>query len=318
MGFALLAQSLTATMMRHCWQRRTLRGHHPPVLHTISCPVGGLRHRASKKTHTTPDYSFCVGPELTERFYMLRPQRDEAVRSNQLLGALEPDARKRIDPHLRPAPYQLGAIVCEAGGPLDHAYFPEGSVLSLLTVLENGSAIETANIGREGAFGLFAAMYSRVSFNRCLVQMEGPMVHCPIEVLRAEFKRSEHVRDLFVSYSETLLSQVQQTVACNALHSTEERMCRWLLMMHDRAEGESLTYTHEFLANMLGANRKSVTVAAQSMQAAGLISYHRGTIQVVDRVSLEKASCECYAIVKERFDAFLTPPSAAFQGTTRG
>ena len=95
-------------------------------------------------------------------------------------------------------------------------------------------------------------------------------------------------------------------------------MCRWLLMMHDRAEGESLTYTHEFLANMLGANRKSVTVAAQSMQAAGLISYHRGTIQVVDRVSLEKASCECYAIVKERFDAFLTPPSAAFQGTTRG
>ena len=94
------------------------------------------------------------------------------------------------------------------------------------------------------------------------------MVHCPIEVLRAEFKRSEHVRDLFVSYSETLLSQVQQTVACNALHSTEERVCRWFLMMHDRAEGKSLTYTHEFLANMLGANRKSVTVAAQSMQAA--------------------------------------------------
>jgi hypothetical protein len=126
------------------------------------------------------------------------------------------------------------------------------------------------------------------------------------------------VRDLFVSYSETLLSQVQQTVACNALHSTEERMCRWLLMMHDRAEGESLTYTHEFLANMLGANRKSVTVAAQSMQAAGLISYHRGTIQVVDRVGLEKASCECYAIVKERFDAFLTPPPTAVQGVPRG
>jgi hypothetical protein len=97
-------------------------------------------------------------------------------------------------------------------------------------VLENGSAIETANIGREGAFGLFAAMYSRVSFNRCLVQFEGGMV-----------------RNLFVSYSETLLSQVQQTVACNALHSTEERMCRWLLMMHDRAEGEALPYAHEFL-----------------------------------------------------------------------
>jgi len=120
---------------------------------------------------------------------------------------------------------------------LKHAYFPEGAVLSLLTVLENGAAIETANIGREGAFGLFAAMYSRVSFNRCMVQLEGGMVRCPIELLQWEFKNSEHVRNLFVSYSETLLSQVQQTVACNALHSTEERMCRWLLMMHDRAEG---------------------------------------------------------------------------------
>jgi CRP-like cAMP-binding protein len=248
---------------------------------------------------------------------MLNSQRND-VRSNQLLGALEPASRGRIGPHLEPIQLKLGKVVCEAGGLLKHAYFPEGSVLSLLTVLENGSAVETANIGREGAFGLFAAMYSRVSFNRCIVQLDGRTVRCPIELLQSEFKSSEHVRDLFVSYSETLLSQVQQSVACNALHSTEERMCRWLLMMHDRAEGESLTYTHEFLANILGANRKSVTLAAQSMQAAGLISYHRGTIQVVDRVGLEKASCECYAIVKERFDAFLTPPSTAVQGTTRG
>ena len=239
-------------------------------------------------------------------------------RNNRLLGALETASRKRIDPHLEPITLKLGAIVCEAGGLLKHAYFPQGAVLSLLTVLENGSAIETANIGREGAFGLFAAMYSRTSFNRCLVQLEGDMLRCPIELLQSEFKHSEHVRDLFVSYSETLLSQVQQTVACNAMHSTEEKMCRWLLMMHDRAEGEVLAYTHEFLSHMLGANRKSVTLAAQSMQAAGLISYRRGKIQVLDRPGLEKASCECYAIVRERFDAFLTPPSTAVQGNTKG
>ena len=238
--------------------------------------------------------------------------------SNQLLGAMHPDSRKRIDPHLEPVDFKLGDIVCEAGGLLKHAYFPQGSVLSLLTVLENGSAIETANIGREGAFGLFAAMYSRVSFNRCIVQLVGPTVRCPIELLQFEFRNSEHVRNLFVSYSETLLSQVQQTVACNALHSTEERMCRWLLMMHDRAEGEALTYTHEFLANILGANRKSVTLAAQSMQNAGLISYRRGAIQVLDRPGLEQATCECYAIVKERFDAFLQPPDTAAQGDTIG
>ena len=122
-------------------------------------------------------------------------------------------------------------------------------------------------------------MYSRVSFNRCLVQLEGDMVRCPIELLQSEFKRSEYVRDLFVSYSETLRpSQVQQSVACNAMHATEERMCRWLLMMHDRAEGGALPYTHDFLSHMLGANRKSVTLAARSLQTAGLISYRRGRI----------------------------------------
>jgi CRP-like cAMP-binding protein len=252
--------------------------------------------------------------EPKRRNAMPKVQTDHDLRSNRLLGALEPDSRKRLDPHLEPVDFKLGDMVCDAGGLLKHAYFPQGSVLSLLTVLENGAAIETANIGREGAFGLFAAMYSRVSFNRCIVQLEGHMVRCPIQLLQYEFKNSEHVRDLFVSYSETLLSQVQQTVACNAMHTTEERMCRWLLMMHDRAGGEALPYTHEFLSHILGANRKSVTLAAQAMQNAGLISYRRGTIQVMDRPGLENASCECYAIVKERFDAFLKPPSTAVPG----
>jgi CRP-like cAMP-binding protein len=245
---------------------------------------------------------------------MSKVQTDDDFRSNQLLSALEDESLDRLRPHLEEVELRLGSVVCEAGGQLKHAYFPRGSVLSLLTVLESGAAIETANIGREGAFGLFAAMYSRTSFNRCLVQLEGHTVRCPIELLQAEFQNSEHVRDLFVSYSETLLSQVQQTAACNAMHTTEERMCRWLLMMHDRADGEILQYTHEFLSHILGSNRKSVTLAAQSMQDAGLISYHRGTMQVLDRKGMEKASCECYGIVKERFDAFLSPPLFAVQG----
>lgn len=244
---------------------------------------------------------------------MVTTERASSVHSNQLLEALESSVRERISPHIEPVTLKLEAVVCEAGRSLRHAYFPEGGVLSLLTVLQNGSAIETANIGREGAFGL-AAIYSPLSFNRCIVQLEGPLVRCPIEILRHEFSHSEVLRDLFVNYSETLLSQVQQTVACNALHTTEERLCRWLLMMHDRAEGEYLTYTHEFLARILGANRKSITLAAQSMQDAGLISYHRGKMQVLDRPGLEKASCECYEIVKRRFDAFLVPRSISGQG----
>lgn len=237
---------------------------------------------------------------------------------NHLLRAMEPSSRGQIGRQLEVTRPRLGTVVCDAGGSLTHVYFPEGAVLSLLTVLEDGSAVETANIGREGAFGLFAAMYSQVSFNRCLIQLEGNVARCPVEVIRKEFQSSEHMRDLLVSYSETLLSQVQQTVACNAMHTTEERICRWLLMMHDRAAGEPLTYTHEFLSNMLGANRKSITLAAQSLQNAGLISYHRGKIEILDRAGLEKASCECYAIVRERFDAFLTPPDNAFRSDTKG
>ena len=141
-----------------------------------------------------------------------------AARSNQLLGALEPASRKRIDSHLEPIKLKLGAVVCEAAGLLKHAYFPEGSVLSLLTVLENGSAIETANIGREGAFGLFAAMYSRVSFNRCIVQLEGPMVRCPIEFLQSEFKNSEHVRESFCQLfgDAAITGPADRRLQCNA------------------------------------------------------------------------------------------------------
>jgi CRP-like cAMP-binding protein len=241
-----------------------------------------------------------------------------ALHQNQLLGAFEPASRSRVEKYMRPMTLKLGTVICEAGGILEHAYFPQGSVLSLLTVLENGSAIECANIGREGAFGLFAAMYSRVSFNQCVVQLQGPLLRCPIEPLRSEFEKSDHIRNLLVSYSETLLSQIMQTVACNALHSVEERMCRWLLMTHDRAEGESLTYTHEFLAHILGANRTSITFAAQSLQNAGLITYRRGVMQIKDRAGMEKASCECYAVVKARFDAFLRPPLTAVQETKSG
>jgi CRP-like cAMP-binding protein len=249
---------------------------------------------------------------------MKQPQIEKTVHKNQLFGAFGKDVRSRMSTYMKPVDFKLGTTVCEAGGLLEHVYFPQGSVLSLLTVLENGSEIECANIGREGAFGLFAAMYSRVSFNRCTVQLEGPMLRCEIEPLRKEFHRSAHMQDLLVSYSETLLSQVMQTVACNSLHSVEERLSRWLLMMHDRADGEQLTYTHEFLARMMGANRTSVTHAAQSLQGLSLISYRRGMMQVLNRVGLEAASCECYAIVRKRFDAFLVPPSTAVQETKSG
>jgi CRP-like cAMP-binding protein len=230
------------------------------------------------------------------------------AQANRLLGALEPASRARIESHLVPVTFKPGDIVCEAGGQLDHVYFPQGSILSLLTVLESGAAIETANIGCEGAFGLFAAMAGRGSFAQCLVRMEGGLVRCPIGLLRSEFNRSEYVRDLFVGYSETLLAQAQQTAACNTMHTVRQRLGRWLLMMHDHAPVEALPCTHEILSDALGANRKSVTLGAQAIQAAGLIHYQRGRIRVLDRPGLEKAACECYAAVRNRLDAFQKAP----------
>jgi hypothetical protein len=159
-------------------------------------------------------------------------------------------------------------------------------------------------------------MYSRTSFNRSLVQLQGGLIRVPIKVLQVEFEQSAQIRNLFVSYSETQLAQIQQTVACNSMHTTQERICRWLLMMHDRADGEELVYTHEFLAAMMGVSRKSVTLAAQALQAAGLIEYRRGKMQVLDRPGLENASCECYSVIKERFGAFLKPPPHAVQEET--
>lgn len=275
------------------------------MLETVCCPPNITRERDKVFSRNLECSPLAANLAAERNARMARPLVAKKTHKNGILGSFPGDVHDRIMSLMEPVDLKLGTIVCEGGGVLHHAYFPEGCVLSLLTVLENGSEIECANIGREGAFGLFAAMYSGTSFNRCTVQLEGEMLRCDIAPLRIEFHKSEQLQKLFVEYSETLLSQVMQTVACNSLHSVEERMSRWLLMMHDRAEGERLTYTHEFLAHIMGINRTSATIAAQSLQNKGLISYRRGLMQVEDRAGLEAASCECYAIVKKRFDVFL-------------
>lgn len=234
---------------------------------------------------------------------------------NRLLSAFESASEGRLSPYLERVERKLGDVLCEAGGFHNHVYFPDGAVLSLLTVLENGTAIETANIGREGAFGLGAAMskYNRTSFNRSSVQMEGGLLRIPAELLREEFVNSAHIRDLFVNYTGALLAQVQQTVACNALHTARQKLSRWLLMMNDRVDGRELPYTHEFLSDMLGINRKTITLTAQKLQRQDLITYHRGRIQILDPPGLERASCECYSIVKRRFDDLMSAPLRAAQ-----
>jgi CRP-like cAMP-binding protein len=227
---------------------------------------------------------------------------DALRRRNRILHNLESATCWRISPYLQSVTPGRGAVVFEPGAVLDYAYFPTGCVISLQAVLENDAAIETANIGSEGAFGLSAILSSRVSFVRGVVRLPGALIRCPLDALRDE-GADEVVRHLCVVNSESILTQVQQNAVCKARHDTTARLCRWLLTMHDRDGSESVAYPHTFLARILDETSGSVALAAQSLQTDGLVTYRRGTLRMLDRPGLEQASCECYAIVKKRLDA---------------
>lgn len=236
---------------------------------------------------------------------MLEIDLEKFTSKNHMFGAFPSASRNKLLPHLKLVEPKLGATVCEAGSQLKYAYFPEASVLSLLTVMEDGSEIESATIGCEGVFGIFSALYNQRSFSRCVVQYEGRMLRCRIGILQDIFHNNMEMQNILLAYSESILSQVMQSVACIGLHSIRERLCRLLLTADDRIKGKVLTYTHELLSRVMSVNRTSVTLAAQSLQDRGLISYRRGMITIQDRKGLEASCCECYAVLQARF---IAPP----------
>jgi CRP-like cAMP-binding protein len=212
------------------------------------------------------------------------------------------DERLRLEQHVETVELQALTVLCEPGSVVRHVYFPQSCVLSLLAVSETGDAVEAATVGREGAFDLFAGAQDRQAFTRCLVQLGGTADRVLASLLRQELDRSPQARAATMNYLEALILQIQQSALCNALHAVEARLCRWLLMMYDRADRNRLPLTQEFLAGILGASRTTVTSAARTLQSAGAIRYRRGTVDVVDRKKLEGAACECYAVVRRHFE----------------
>ena len=185
-----------------------------------------------------------------------------------------------------------------SGAPLQHAYFPHGGVICLMAAMRKGGA-ETATVGPEGFIGFEALLGSRIASQRVLVQVEGTASRLPIQTLADAAQESASLRGVLLGYVRYFLIQVLQSVACNGLHSVQERFARWLLMAHDRAGTDSFRLTQEFLADLLGIHRPSVTIVARTLQAAGLISYSRGLITITDRQGLEEATCECYDMVRQ-------------------
>jgi CRP-like cAMP-binding protein len=229
---------------------------------------------------------------------------------NRLLEALAQADRTLLLPHLRDIVLEQGAVLEEQGERIEHVYFPHSGVVSLLAVMRQGDAIEIATIGREGAVGSLAGLGPRRAHTRAVVQVAGTASRISASRFRKAAERSQAIRDLIVRYGEMLLIQVQQTAACNALHDVEERLSRWLLQVRDRVNDNSIRLTHEFLSQMLGVRRPTVTVVAHMLQKAGLIRYHRGHIEILDRPGLEARACECYSAIRRNIEG-ATPPARA-------
>jgi CRP-like cAMP-binding protein len=215
-----------------------------------------------------------------------------------LLASLKPHDRSLLEPFVEAVDLRRGEVLFEPGEDIVSTHFPgPGSMISLVLSMRDGRTIEAATIGREGFVGGLVSAGVKPSFARIIVQIGGVALRLKTARLEEAKKRSASLRDLFSRYADALLSQVLQSVACNALHTIEERCSRWLLIAGDRVTNDHIPLTQEFLAEMLGVQRTTVSTAAQRLQRKGLIRYSRGLITISDRRGLEEAACECYATV---------------------
>jgi CRP-like cAMP-binding protein len=237
--------------------------------------------------------------------YALVPTPCVNHRANRLLAALGPDDFAGLEPHLHEVSLQQEQVLYESGDTLRHAYFPHNTVVSLVAVMKDGRSAEMAVYGREGALGIVSTLTVSQSFGRYIVQASGTASRIELERLHEVISQRPKVRQLVLRFTEAMMARVLQNVACNAVHGVEARCCRWILSMHDRLDQNTVPLTHEFLADMLGVQRSTVSSITRSLQEAGLIMQGRGLITVTNRAGLEGASCECYGMVRRSFERLL-------------
>jgi CRP-like cAMP-binding protein len=227
-------------------------------------------------------------------------------RANRFLAALAPDDFALLEPQLEALLLPQGSVLYEPGDPIRYTYFPHDAIVSLVDVMADGRLAEVAMFGREGLFGLLTAFVSREAFGRYVVQVAGSASRLPLERMHVAMRSRPYLQRQVLAYNEALLAQAYHTVACNALHPVEARCCRWILSTHDRLDQDALPLTHEFLAEMLGVQRSTVSATLRSLQMAGMIEQRRGGIDVLNRAGLEQGACECYHKIRLRFEKLLT------------
>jgi CRP-like cAMP-binding protein len=230
--------------------------------------------------------------------------------SNELLASLPAADMQLLRPHLRPVELVHEAILARTGDAIDHVYFPHSGVISLVVRLAGGQTVEAAMVGRDSVFGAGAALDGAVAMNDAVVQLPGAASVLDLASLRKAAEQSLPFRTTLIRHEQALFAQAQQSAACNASHTVETRLSRWLLRARDLSHSDTLALTQEFLAQMLGVQRTSVSAVANALQHAGMIRYRRGRIDIVDLDAVREGSCECYQTVKAHYDRLVNNHSS--------
>ena len=228
-----------------------------------------------------------------------------SVPTNQLLSALPLEEYQRLLPHLEHIPLALGKVLYEPGKSITDVYFPHEAMLSLVSIMTDGSTTEVGLVGSEGMIGLPIILGSDYSISKVIVQVQGTATKLSAELLKQEFLRGEKLQKLLLLYTQARLSQISLIAACKSHHTVEQRFSRWLLTVNDCIIKDDLPLTQKFISQMLGVRRASVTEAALVLQKSKIISYNRGHIRILDRKKLEAKACECYASIKQEFNRLL-------------
>ncbi len=224
---------------------------------------------------------------------------------NWLFKSLPPAEWERLLPFIQPFDMPLGLVLSESGDKMNYVYFPTTAIVSLLYGLENGSSAEIAVVGNEGCVGVAIFMGGQSTLSSSVVQSAGKSYRIKAQAILEEFGKAGPMMHLFLRYTQALITQMSQTAVCNRHHTLDQQFCRWLLLSLDRLTSNDLVMTQELISNMLGVRREGVTEAALKVQKAGLISYSRGHIKILDRKGLEHRTCECYQVVKTEYERLL-------------
>src|SRR3954470_18813127 len=229
------------------------------------------------------------------------------LQSNAILSSLSASDAAALRPHLKATHLPQKMVLFETGDTIKAVYFPTTAVVSLVVTLATGEMTEAAMVGRDGAIGIASALDGKVSLSRAIVQLGGDAMVCDPAAFRSAALQSEKLISTIMRHEQTLFSQAQQSTACMANHEVDARLCRWMLRARDLSGSDHLPFTQEFLAEMLGVRRTSVTTVARTLQEAGIVKYTRGKIEILNLEALMDSACECYVTVKGQYGQLLGP-----------